>query len=83
MRWTCVVKTTKISTVASKLDVNLCLRSTLAQGVRREIRMSNIVEVISTLVNGDQDQWLGMKGNISMNKNGFGLISCMENKTMQ
>ena len=62
----------KKSTVVKKLDINLWLKLVLLHEVTREIRMGDIAEVRSTLVTGDQDQWINMKGTRSMDMKEFG-----------
>ena len=65
-------KSRKGSTVASKSEVYLWLRLVPLLEVIGEIRMGDIAEVRSTLVNGDQDQWINMKGTRSMDMKEFG-----------
>ena len=45
--------------------------------------MSNIAGVRGTWVKYNQDQWLRMKGNRSIDNNEFGRIRCMSNKRIK
>ena len=57
--------------MASKLELDLWLRSVPLLKVPGEIRMGDIGGMRSTWLNGNQDPWFTMKDTISMDWKGF------------